>query len=102
MRGGGFSNRKERAELLEGLLISNKDAKVPSLDQRILLLWGENDNIFNLEFAKDMKEQLGENTTLEIIKKAGHLLHVERPCVYNRHLKKFLSLVQAAEAEAKE
>ncbi|XP_042392416.1 epoxide hydrolase 4-like [Zingiber officinale] len=95
-----FTNRKERAELLEGLLISNKDAKVPSLDQRILLLWGENDNLFNLEFAKDMKEQLGENTTLEVIKKAGHLLHLERPCVYNRHLKKFLSAVQAAEAEA--
>ncbi|XP_074573306.1 uncharacterized protein LOC141829682 [Curcuma longa] len=97
-----FTNRKERKELLEGLLISNKDSKVPSLDQRILLLWGENDNLFNLEFAKDMKEQLGENTTLEVIKKAGHLLHIERPCVYNRHLKKFLSVVQAAEAEAKQ
>ncbi|XP_065010664.1 uncharacterized protein LOC135640290 isoform X2 [Musa acuminata AAA Group] len=93
-----FSNRKERAELLEGLVISNKDAKVPSLDQvcvqRILLLWGENDNIFNLELAKDMKEQLGEKAILQSIKKAGHLLHVERPCAYNRHLKKFLALVK--------
>ncbi|CAL9121244.1 unnamed protein product [Musa textilis] len=89
-----FSNRKERAELLEGLVISNKDAKVPPLDQRILLLWGENDNIFNLELAKDMKEQLGEKTTLQSIKKAGHLLHVERPCAYNRHLKKFLALIK--------
>ncbi|URE11042.1 alpha/beta hydrolase fold [Musa troglodytarum] len=89
-----FSNRKERAELLEGLVNSNKDAKVPPLDQRILLLWGENDNIFNLELAKDMKEQLGEKTTLQSIKKAGHLLHVERPCAYNRHLKKFLALIK--------
>ena len=28
-----FNNRKERAELLEGLVISNKDAKVPNLEQ---------------------------------------------------------------------
>ncbi|XP_020099411.1 uncharacterized protein LOC109717873 [Ananas comosus] len=86
-----FSNRKERAELLEGLVIRNKDAKVPALTQRILLLWGENDSIFKIGLAKNMKEQLGENTTLQAIKKAGHLAHLERPCVYNRHLKEFLA-----------
>ncbi|XP_042385787.1 epoxide hydrolase 4-like [Zingiber officinale] len=94
-----FSNRKERAELLEGLVISNQDAKVPTLDQRILLLWGENDNIFNLELAKKMKEQLGEKATVEIIENAGHLVHVERPCVYNLHLKKFLELVNSEDAK---
>ncbi|KAG2599374.1 hypothetical protein PVAP13_5KG451400 [Panicum virgatum] len=51
-----FTNRKERAELLEGLVVSNKDATVPVLPQKILLLWGENDNIFNIELAKTMKE----------------------------------------------
>ncbi|WOK98522.1 epoxide hydrolase 4 isoform X1 [Canna indica] len=115
-----FSNRKERSELLEGLVISNKDAKVPSLNQvrqneqeiwwssldlfntvvlnylqRILLLWGENDNIFNLELAKNMKEQLGEKAALESISNAGHLLHIERPCIYNCHLKNFLALVNS-------
>ncbi|WOK95646.1 hypothetical protein Cni_G04353 [Canna indica] len=94
-----FTNRKERAELLEGLVISNTDAKVPSFNQRILLLWGENDKVFNLELAKNMKEQLGEKTTLQTIKKAGHLLHVERPCAYNRQLKKFLALVKAEDCE---
>ncbi|XP_020099412.1 epoxide hydrolase 3-like [Ananas comosus] len=90
-----FSNRKERAELLEGLVISNKDAVVPALTQRILLLWGENDNIFNIELAKNMKEKLGEKTTLQAIKKAGHLAHLERPCVYNRLLKEFLARIHA-------
>ncbi|XP_074585881.1 uncharacterized protein LOC141841599 [Curcuma longa] len=94
-----FSNRKERAELLEGLVISNQDAKVPTLDQRILLLWGENDNIFNFELAKNMKEQLGEKATLESIENAGHLAHVERPYVYNLHLKKFLELVNSEDAK---
>jgi hypothetical protein len=28
-----FTNRKERAELLEGLVVSNKDATVPVLSQ---------------------------------------------------------------------
>ncbi|WVZ69541.1 LOW QUALITY PROTEIN: hypothetical protein U9M48_018312 [Paspalum notatum var. saurae] len=88
-----FTNRKERAELLEALVISNKDATVPILPQKILLLWGENDKVFNIQLAKTMKEKLGEKTTLQSINKAGHLVHLERPCVYNRHLKKFLASV---------
>ncbi|XP_020582346.1 monoacylglycerol lipase ABHD6-like [Phalaenopsis equestris] len=90
-----FSNRNERAELLEGLLRCNKDDHVPNLSQRILLLWGENDNIFHLELAQNMKDQLGDNATLQSIEKAGHLVHLERPCAYTRHLKNFLALVNA-------
>ncbi|WVZ69527.1 hypothetical protein U9M48_018300 [Paspalum notatum var. saurae] len=92
-----FANRKERAELLEGLVVSNKDATVPVLPQKILLLWGENDNIFNIELAKTMKEQLGDKATLQSISKAGHLVHLERPCVYNQCLKEFLASVTATE-----
>ncbi|KAF3339994.1 monoacylglycerol lipase ABHD6-like protein [Carex littledalei] len=51
-----FNHRKERAELLEGLVISTKDATIPVLTQKILLLWGENDNLFKVELARDMKE----------------------------------------------
>ncbi|OMO56908.1 protein PHYLLO, chloroplastic [Corchorus capsularis] len=72
-----FTNRKERSELLEAL--------------RIHLLWGEEDQIFKQELAHNMKEQLGENTTFEGITKGGHLVHLERPCVYNRCLKQFLA-----------
>ncbi|CAI8609135.1 unnamed protein product [Vicia faba] len=86
-----FTNRKERGELLEGLVISNKEIDIPNFSQRIHLLWGENDQIFKLEFAQNMKEQLGDSTTFEGIKKAGHLVHLERPCVYNRCLKHFIA-----------
>ncbi|CAO2165673.1 unnamed protein product [Urochloa humidicola] len=65
--------------------------------EKILLLWGENDNIFNIELAKNMKEQLGEKTMLQSINKAGHLVHLERPCMYNRLLKEFLASVTATE-----
>ncbi|KAH7851442.1 hypothetical protein Vadar_011630 [Vaccinium darrowii] len=92
-----FTNRKERGELLEGLVVSNKDASIPNFQQeRIHLLWGENDQIFKLEHAQNMKEELGEKATLEGIKKAGHLVHLERPCAYNRCLKRFLASFYAA------
>ncbi|KAA8547370.1 hypothetical protein F0562_003766 [Nyssa sinensis] len=88
-----FNNRKERGELLEGLIVSNKDTNT------IHLLWGENDQIFKLELAQNMKEQLGDKVTFQGIKKAGHLVHLERPCVYNRCLKQFLASLHAPEAQ---
>ncbi|GLU13730.1 hypothetical protein SLE2022_303460 [Rubroshorea leprosula] len=95
-----FTNRKERAELLEALVLNrdeagNKDSSIPCFPQRIHLLWGENDEVFKQELALNMKEQLGENTTFQGIKKAGHLVHLERPCVYNRCLKQFLASLHA-------
>ncbi|KAK2657196.1 hypothetical protein Ddye_010248 [Dipteronia dyeriana] len=90
-----FTNRKERAELLEGLVINNKDRTIPNFPQRIHLLWGENDQIFNVDLAHNMKEQLGDNATFQGIEKGGHLVHLERPCVYNRRLKQFLASLHA-------
>ncbi|CAA7035777.1 unnamed protein product [Microthlaspi erraticum] len=49
-----FTNRKERAELLEALVIS-KDTAIPNIPQRIHLLWGENDRFFDLGFRKDVR-----------------------------------------------
>ncbi|XP_022894651.1 uncharacterized protein LOC111409000 [Olea europaea var. sylvestris] len=53
-----FNNRKERGELLEGLVVSNKDTNIPHFPQRIHLLLGENDQIFKLEVARKMKEEV--------------------------------------------
>uniref|UniRef100_A0A7N0TNQ8 AB hydrolase-1 domain-containing protein n=1 Tax=Kalanchoe fedtschenkoi TaxID=63787 RepID=A0A7N0TNQ8_KALFE len=88
-----FNNRKERSELLEALVISNKDPNIPNFSQRIHLLWGENDEIFKIEHAHNMKQQLGDNTTFQSIKKSGHLVHLERPCVYSKCLNAFLASV---------
>ncbi|KAM5576152.1 hypothetical protein ABKV19_007162 [Rosa sericea] len=94
-----FTNRKERAELLEALVIDTKDPNIPKFPQRIHLLWGENDQIFKQELAHNMKEQVGANATFEGIKKAGHLVHLERPCVYNRYLKRFLASLNKVGAQ---
>ncbi|KAL5211937.1 hypothetical protein ABZP36_022784 [Zizania latifolia] len=90
-----FSHRKERMELLQGLITSNMDAKIPTFQQKIMLIWGEEDKIFDIELAKKMKEQLGDGCSLHGIPKAGHLLHVERPCAYNRQLQRFLAYVNS-------
>ncbi|KAG0459975.1 hypothetical protein HPP92_023103 [Vanilla planifolia] len=90
-----FTNRDERAELLEALVTGNPENYVPVLSQRILLLWGENDNIFKLDLAKTLRDRLGEKATVQFIKKAGHLVHLERPCAYNRHLNGYLALLNA-------
>ncbi|KAM3377017.1 2-hydroxy-6-oxo-2,4-heptadienoate hydrolase-like [Capsicum galapagoense] len=88
-----FGNRKEKEELLEALVVSDKDATItdPNYSQRIYLLIGDDDKIFNQAISNAMKAKLGGNTTLEYIKRAGHLVQLERPCTYNHSLKKFLS-----------
>lgn len=86
-----FPNKKEKDELLKAIVIDDKDMEIPNISQRIHLMWGGSDEIFKPELAQNMKEQLGNRTTLEVIKKAGHLIHLERPCVFNRCLKKFLT-----------
>lgn len=93
-----FTNRKERSELLEALVVVKQDPDIPTFPQKIHLLWGENDQIFTMEIAQQMKEKLGDKATYEGIKKAGHLVHLERPCVYNRCLKRFLASVYTNEA----
>uniref|UniRef100_A0ACD5YL11 Uncharacterized protein n=1 Tax=Avena sativa TaxID=4498 RepID=A0ACD5YL11_AVESA len=94
-----FTNRKERLELLQGLLDSNMDAKIPTFQQKIMLIWGEEDKLFDIDLARKMKEQLGEKCYLQGIPKAGHLLHLERPCAYNRQLGRFLAHVNSQEEQ---
>ncbi|XP_042508117.1 monoacylglycerol lipase ABHD6-like [Macadamia integrifolia] len=94
-----FTNRKERGELLETLVNNRKNITIPNLTQRIYLLWGEEDQIFNMEIAQNLKGQLGDNATLLSIKKGGHLVHLERPCVYNRLLKSILASLHTDTAQ---
>ncbi|XP_050234940.1 uncharacterized protein LOC126683147 [Mercurialis annua] len=90
-----FDNRKERNELLDTLITKDKDFTIAhfSQSQNIHLLWGENDRIFNLEVAQNLREQLEGKAPLHCIKKAGHLVPMERPCFYNSQLKKILATI---------
>nr|GEW29104.1 retrotransposon protein, putative, Ty1-copia subclass [Tanacetum cinerariifolium] len=82
-----FTNRKERNELLVSLVVPDEDASSNNYSQMIHMLWGDDDKIFISDHARTMKQQLGENTTLDWIKDAGHLVPLEKPFVYNKRLK---------------
>ncbi|KAL3730717.1 hypothetical protein ACJRO7_027706 [Eucalyptus globulus] len=88
-----FDYRKERAELLEALVIPEKDFILPDYSQKVHLVCGVDDKIFNVGLVKDIKEKLGNKASLECIEKAGHLAMLERPFVYNKCLKRILASI---------
>ncbi|XP_047333305.1 uncharacterized protein LOC124936827 [Impatiens glandulifera] len=85
-------NRKDKAQLLEALIVKDSDI-VPHYSQKICLLWGGEDKIFTLEVACKIKGKLGEKACLEYIEKGGHLLQIERPFAYNTSLTKILDSI---------
>ncbi|XP_047327525.1 2-hydroxymuconate semialdehyde hydrolase-like [Impatiens glandulifera] len=85
-------NRNSKIELLQGLTIGKDDkVNVSPLQQDVLLVWGEQDRIFFLENANELKELLGEKTRLEVIKNTGHIPQIESPDTFNNIVRKFLS-----------
>ncbi|KAH0728601.1 hypothetical protein KY289_004679 [Solanum tuberosum] len=50
-----FGNRMEKVELLEALVVGDKDATPPKYSQRIFLLYGDDDKIFNHTVSDIMK-----------------------------------------------
>ncbi|CAK7329703.1 unnamed protein product [Dovyalis caffra] len=86
-----FDHRKERHELLDALIVKDKDFTVPHFTQRFHLLWGGDDIIFDTEEVRNLKELLEGKATLHCIQRAGHLPELERPFVYNRQLKNILA-----------
>lgn len=84
------NNWKEKAELLQALVISDKEFSAPNFQQRIHLLFGKNDKIFDVDTACNQKELIREKATLHFIDKSGHLPQLEKPFIYNNRLKKIL------------
>ncbi|KAI3754833.1 hypothetical protein L1987_54624 [Smallanthus sonchifolius] len=84
-------NRKEKMELLKGLVLGQHDPpNISPLPQEVLIIWGEQDNIFFLDMAKELKEMLGKNASLEVMKKASHVPQLEHAKSFNKILYKFL------------
>ncbi|KAB2635647.1 hypothetical protein D8674_026181 [Pyrus ussuriensis x Pyrus communis] len=60
-----FEHRKERVELLDALIVEDKDFTAARYPQRVHLLWGENDKIFNMETANNLKLQRNSTVNRE-------------------------------------
>lgn len=84
-------NRKEKIELLTGLTTEKDDTpQVSALQQDVLLVWGENDRIFPVEMAHELKELLGKKVRLEVIKDTGHVPQLEDTAQFNKIVESFL------------
>ncbi|EFH50296.1 predicted protein [Arabidopsis lyrata subsp. lyrata] len=82
---------QEKAELLEGLSIGKDDkTNVSPIQQDVMLIWGEQDQVFPLKMAHDLKEMLGIKTTLKIIQKTSHIPQTEKPKEFNGIVMSFL------------
>ncbi|KAK4284721.1 hypothetical protein QN277_001511 [Acacia crassicarpa] len=88
-------NRRKKDELLAAV-VKNIDSAIPKYPQKIHLIWGAKDKIFDLEDAKNLKTELGEKAELHVIENAGHLVMLERPFVFNSLLSHILPSLPAS------
>ncbi|KAD4585027.1 hypothetical protein E3N88_22628 [Mikania micrantha] len=83
--------RKEKEELVEELLTDQpEDVDLPVLTQETLLIWGEKDTVFPLDWAYQLQRHLGKKSRLEIIRNVGHAANFEAPYSLNRYITTFL------------
>lgn len=86
-----INNRDAREELLQGIVLGTENAgPLPTLTQKVLLIWGELDGIFPLPLAYRLQQHLGEKTELVIIKRFAHCIQMENPGKFNSHVESFL------------
>ncbi|KAH6761386.1 alpha/beta-Hydrolases superfamily protein [Perilla frutescens var. frutescens] len=84
-------NRKEKLELLKELTIGKDETvNLSPLSQEVLIVWGENDQIFPLEKTEELKKLLGEKARLQVIKKGSHVPQLEHASQFNKILNNFL------------
>ncbi|KAL8501913.1 hypothetical protein ACS0TY_021146 [Phlomoides rotata] len=84
-------NRKEKMELLKELTIGQDEiVTLAVLSQEVLIVWGENDQIFLLEKAVELKKLLGEKARLQVIKNASHVPQLEDAPQFNKIVNNFL------------
>ncbi|XP_027356147.1 uncharacterized protein LOC113865647 [Abrus precatorius] len=84
-------HRKEKMELLKGISIGRDDtSKISPLQQEVLIVWGEQDRIFPVQLARELKEVISEKTRLELITEASHVPQLEKPGEFNNIVLNFL------------
>lgn len=77
----GMAERRDHAFILE-------EIRVPTL-----LIFGEDDQITNLEIAETMKEKISSSQLVKI-KNAGHYSNLEQPEIFNETLIEFLEKLE--------
>ena len=87
-----FSKHPEKQAVLLEELPSNRSRVDGVVDVPVLILWGEEDQVFLVREAKELQKQL--DAELEIIPGAGHALPEEKPKEFNKYLELFVEKYQ--------
>ncbi|CAL9152042.1 unnamed protein product [Musa hybrid cultivar] len=91
-----FTYRKEKAEMLETLVISCQKPSVLLSSRRCTPLFIVlSETRLKSNTTPTLSPRLGERITLKSIEKPSHLIHLERPFVHNRCLKESFVLIHA-------
>ncbi|CAL9150009.1 unnamed protein product [Musa hybrid cultivar] len=87
-----FSDKlEEKLELVKGISLANKDQfQLTPLPQQVLMIWGEDDQIFPVDKAIEMQKRFGENARLEVVQKTGHMPQMEDAGRFNKVVLSFL------------
>ncbi|XP_058783088.1 uncharacterized protein LOC131657740 [Vicia villosa] len=84
-------NRKEKMELLNGVSLGKIDtSNISSLQQEVLIIWGEDDKIFPVQMAHELKEVISKKAGIKLIKEASHVPQIEKPKEFNNIILNFL------------
>ncbi|KAI3737733.1 hypothetical protein L2E82_27745 [Cichorium intybus] len=87
-----FENCKnEKEELILELLNENPEVvHYPVLTQETLLIWGDKDGVFPIDFGHQLHRHLGGKSKLEIIRNVGHAANFEAPFSLNQLITSFV------------
>ncbi|XP_050378962.1 uncharacterized protein LOC126796235 [Argentina anserina] len=88
---------QEKKELILAIPENRKLSDLPKIHQPTLIIWGEHDHLFPLQYAYKLKMHLGDNAQLAIIKNAGHAINAEKSKEFNKQIKSFLTNVKRSQ-----
>ena len=78
-------NKKQRAELLDAIVIGSKNSKsLPIVKQDVLIVWGEKDRTFTLEQANLLQQHIGEKAKLVVIKECSRRASKDKWKLFSR------------------
>lgn len=85
-------NRKEKLTMIDNLVseLNTIHKRRQKFKQGALIIWGEDDPIFPLAIGERLKNNLGDNARLVIIKNARHAPNLEYPALFNKIVSDFL------------
>uniref|UniRef100_A0A0E0GHM2 AB hydrolase-1 domain-containing protein n=1 Tax=Oryza nivara TaxID=4536 RepID=A0A0E0GHM2_ORYNI len=83
-------NREQLIQLFKGITVGTDKFPVTPMSQEVLIVWGEQDQLFPVEKAYAVQSSLDGKARVEIISKTGHAPQLEDPTRFNKILLDFL------------